>query len=487
MILAKTNNINFLSSKCRSCAWYLVFIFSFFWSSENHAQSIRTVTATKTYTSDGTFTITDLSDITGFDANSEIFAVANVDIIIVGGGGGGGRGISSGGGGGGQVLSQTIDLNLGATLNIAIGQGGRGARQSGNNSNNGQAGGNTSVNLTSGASSNNYSANGGQGGAGNGNAGSSGNGNAGGRANGFGQNAKGGGGGGEGGIGTDGFGAGESSTGGNGGNGVNISITGSRYGAGGGGNGRNGGNGGLGGEGNGNPAGPGGNGSLNLGSGGGAGSSSTSGGNGSNGIVVVQIVYRILPVEFSNFEVQFGEFNRVGRLSWTTSKEWESSHFEIERAVNKVREWETIGSVEGNGYSDGPIEYEYQDLNLPLAGGNIFYRLRQVDFDGEFSFSDTKSIKVEALLGATQWRVFPNPTTGYPFSIEILDPSAYHDEPVTLRVISPTGQYKFLQVDEIREMGAQVSKYFNQKVSGVYTIEIAWGNKREYHKVILRR
>jgi hypothetical protein len=451
------------------------------------AQFSRSITVTRIFDTSSTFTITDLSDITGFDPTSEIFAVANVELLIVGGGGGGARGNSSGGGGGGQVISQTIDLNLGATLNIAIGQGGRGARQSGNNSNNGQAGGNTGVNLISGATSINYSANGGQGGAGNGNAGANGNGNPGGSANGSGQNAKGGGGGGAGGPGTNGSGTGNSSTGGNGGNGVNVSITGSIYGAGGGGNGRNGGNGGLGGGGNANPAGAGGNASPNSGSGGGAGSASTRGGNGSNGKVIVQIVYRILPVEFSKFEVEFEEFNRVGRLSWGTSKEWENSHFEIERAVNSVKNWKTIARVEGNGYSDGPINYEYQDLKLPVAGGNIFYRLKQVDFDGEFSFSDTKSIKVEALPGTTQWRVFPNPTTGYPFSIQILDPSIYQDEPVTLRVISPTGQYEFIQLDEIQEMGTQVSNFFEQKASGVYTIEIAWGAKREYHKVILKR
>ncbi|WP_449353820.1 glycine-rich domain-containing protein [Algoriphagus antarcticus] len=416
-----------------------------------------------------------------------MFAVAEVEVVIVGGGGGAGRGRAAGGGGGGQVKIETITLNLGASLVITIGQGGKGAQQSGNNTDNGLTGENTVVSLNSGSFSQAYTSSGGQGGSGSGNGGSNGNGNAGGLVNGPGQNAKGGGGGGAVGPGTNGSGNGSSSTGGQGGNGVFIASTGNSYGAGGGGNGRNGGSGGSGDGGNSNPSGPGENAASNSGSGGGAGSSSTSGGNGSNGKVIVQIVYRILPVEFLYFNAKYSESNRTGELSWITAKEWENAHFNIERSVNTVTSWEKIGELAGQGYSDAPVEYDFRDSNLPIAGGNIFYRLKQVDFEGNSAYSETRAIKVEPLPGITYWRVFPNPTTGSPFNIEIMDPSAYRDEPISLRVIAPTGQYELFQVDQIREMGALVSSYFESKAAGVYTIEIAWGAKGEYHKVILRR
>jgi hypothetical protein len=484
MLFHPTKEIFCLKPRLKSLLVVLLLTISFFWSLDG-AFAQYTVTATKTYNSNGTFTITDLSDITGFDPTNEIFAVANVDILIVGGGGGGGRGSSAGGGGGGQVLLQTIDLNLGATLNITIGQGGAGARQLGNNSNNGQAGGNTGVNLISGATSINYSANGGQGGAGNGNAGANGNGNAGGSANGNGQNAKGGGGGGADGPGTNGSGTGASSTGGNGGNGVNISITGGRYGAGGGGNSRNGGIGGLGGGGNANPSGQGGNALPDTGSGGGAGRAPSTGGNGSDGIVVVQIVYRILPVEFLFFNAIFKPNDRSASLEWETAKEWDNSHFEIERAVNIIKDWKTVGRVEGNGYSDEPISYRFNDTDLLAIGGNVFYRIKQVDFNGNYSFSKTKAIQIPFPKESQEaWIAFPNPNVvGSETNIKLVKDDLYNDETIYLRILNSFGQSNFETVSSPEELTFLVSNWMKNKPSGIYILDIQWGNHSQQIKL----
>jgi hypothetical protein len=223
-----------------------------------------------------------------------------------------------------------------------------------------------------------------------------------------------------------------------------------------------------------------------YGSGGGAGR--LGGASGFQGVVYVRYPnFRILPVEFLYFNAKYNSVIRSGDLTWATAKEWENDRFEIERAVNNVKEWENLGEISGAGFSDSPVAYEFKDHKLPLAGGNIFYRLKQVDFDGDFTYSDTRAIKVEALPGTTRWRIFPNPTSGRPFNIEILDPSAYNDEEITLRVIATTGQFDTIEVIEMGKMGAQVSDLFEFKAAGVYTIEISWGDHREYHKVILSR
>jgi hypothetical protein len=223
-----------------------------------------------------------------------------------------------------------------------------------------------------------------------------------------------------------------------------------------------------------------------YGSGGGAGR--LGGASGFQGVVYVRYPnFRILPIEFLYFNAKYNSVNRSGDLTWATAKEWENDRFEIERAVNNVKEWENLGEISGTGFSDSPVAYDFKDQKLPLAGGNIFYRLKQVDFDGDFTYSDTRAIKVEALPGTTRWRVFPNPTSGRPFNIKILDPSAYNDEEITLRVIATTGQFDTIEVVEMRNMGAQVSDLFESKAAGMYTIEISWGDHREYHKVILSR
>jgi len=84
------------------------------------------------------------------------------------------------------------------------------------------------------------------------------------------------------------------------------------------------------------------------GSGGGGGSHSgaENGGKGAKGVIIVRYdIPRTLPIEYLYFDSNYNSQVRTGELSWATAKEWENSHFEIERAVNNVREWKAIGEV----------------------------------------------------------------------------------------------------------------------------------------------
>ena len=224
------------------------------------------------------------------------------------------------------------------------------------------------------------------------------------------------------------------------------------------------------------------------GGGGGGHDSDALGGNGAKGIVFVRYeIARILPVEFLYFNANYNSGFRSGDLTWATANEWENSHFEIERSVNDVKSWETIDQMTGAGYSDAPVEYAYQDMKLPLAGGNIFYRLKQVDFDGDSTYSDTRAIRVEPVAGTTNWRVFPNPTTGDLINLEMLNTKNYRDELISVKVISATGQYEVLEGRSTEMLSNQLTKQLRNKPSGVYTLEISWGVFKEYHKVVLRR
>lgn len=196
---------------------------------------------------------------------------------------------------------------------------------------------------------------------------------------------------------------------------------------------------------------------------------------------------RVLPVDYAYFNSEYNSIWRSSDLAWATSKEWENSHFDVERAINTVTSWEKIGEIKGQGYSDGLVEYDFRDSNLPIAGGDIFYRLKQIDFDGDYSYSETRAIQVNPIFSNTFWKVFPNPTQANQIRIEILDPSNYSDELIFLRIISPTGKVETLEIANINRLSNEVQQTFSRKPKGVYTIEIAWGINREYHKVILKR
>lgn len=195
---------------------------------------------------------------------------------------------------------------------------------------------------------------------------------------------------------------------------------------------------------------------------------------------------RILPVEFSTFQAALAPSQLAGNLSWATTKEWENSHFEIERSVNDVQSWEKIGEVTGAGYSDAPVNYTFQDMKLPSSGGNVFYRLKQVDFSNKFVYSQTRAIRVEPTPGNTSWNVYPNPTTGNQINLKMLDKKAYRDELIRVRVIFASGQFEVIEGRSESLLSSELAEKLKNKPAGIFTLEISWGFFREYHKVILR-
>lgn len=109
-----------------------------------------------------------------------------------------------------------------------------------------------------------------------------------------------------------------------------------------------------------------------------------------------------LPVELSRFDAQL-RLSRV-HLSWSTATETDNSHFVVERGADG-RTFAEIGRVNGAGTVREKQEYVFTD-EKPLAGAN-YYRLRQVDFDGQFSFSPVRRVVAGQAAGALT--LLPNP------------------------------------------------------------------------------
>lgn len=95
------------------------------------------------------------------------------------------------------------------------------------------------------------------------------------------------------------------------------------------------------------------------------------------------------PVEFMDFTAQL-KGNGVS-LNWSTAQEINNSYFEVERSADGNTDWEGISKVTGAGNSQVVKNYNSFDAN-PLSGVN-YYRIRQVDYDGNFKFSNTVSVK----------------------------------------------------------------------------------------------
>ncbi len=109
-----------------------------------------------------------------------------------------------------------------------------------------------------------------------------------------------------------------------------------------------------------------------------------------------------LPVEMVSFTGYADE--GIVYLNWETASELNNDHFEVQRSSDG-EVWETIGQVEGNGTTSSPKSYNFRDNQAGL--GLNYYRLKQMDTDGTFEYSEI--ISVETITEAFSLSFYPNP------------------------------------------------------------------------------
>lgn len=112
-----------------------------------------------------------------------------------------------------------------------------------------------------------------------------------------------------------------------------------------------------------------------------------------------------LPIELLHFNALTKDQKSVN-IEWSTASELNNDYFTVERSENG-QFWKTIATVDGAGNSSHTINYNETDLN-PILGIS-YYRLKQTDFDGSYTYSDIKA--VEILGDPDGVRIYPNPTT----------------------------------------------------------------------------
>ena len=119
------------------------------------------------------------------------------------------------------------------------------------------------------------------------------------------------------------------------------------------------------------------------------------------------IVVTALPVEISSFTAAVGD-NYV-LLKWTTASETNNRGFEVEKYYRN--NWITIGNVDSKNSSTLGNSYEFKDdyTNVTITG-KVLYRIKQVDYDGSFSFSNVISVNLNfSRLNYDLQQNYPNP------------------------------------------------------------------------------
>ena len=132
---------------------------------------------------------------------------------------------------------------------------------------------------------------------------------------------------------------------------------------------------------------------------------------GCKGDTVFKPIISIVPVEFLSFDAK--RVNERVNLTWVTASEINNSHFDVERSIDNNR-FEFIGTVKGNGTTSLMNTYRLVDNIKSLINTNVttvYYRLKQVDYDGEFAYTDVRTVELNN-LDAVELTVYPNPNYG---------------------------------------------------------------------------
>ncbi len=111
-----------------------------------------------------------------------------------------------------------------------------------------------------------------------------------------------------------------------------------------------------------------------------------------------------LPVNLIYFEASYKQGHVT--LNWATAGEVNNSHFEVQRSTDGAN-FETIGRVEGNGTTT--VSQKYQFVDTSASSSLVYYRLKQVDYDGQYEFSPIVSVKIEGQLNDNTVSFYPNP------------------------------------------------------------------------------
>jgi hypothetical protein len=185
-----------------------------------------------------------------------------------------------------------------------------------------------------------------------------------------------------------------------------------------------------------------------------------------------------IPVELTSFSASVADYTVI--LSWTTASEINNSHFEVERSIDN-QNFSVIGNVSGKGTTTEINSYSFTDNSI--SESKYFYRLKQVDFDGSFEYSDVIEIDIN-ITDYVLHQNYPNPfnpTT----TISWQSPVGSWQ---TLKVYDILGNEIDVLVNENKEPGIYTINFNAQNLtSGIYFYELTAGNFREVKKFTLIR
>lgn len=186
-----------------------------------------------------------------------------------------------------------------------------------------------------------------------------------------------------------------------------------------------------------------------------------------------------LPVELTSFSVNVS--NNIAQLNWETATEVNNYGFEIQRQSENSL-WGKVGFVEGHGNSNSPKHYSFNDA--VSHNGEYSYRLKQIDIDGQYEYSDVIETKLSVTNEFVLNKNYPNPfnpTTMITYSIP-------QDGIVVLSIYDVLGNEVAILENGYKAAGSYSNSFdATNLTSGIYFYTIRFGNYFDTNKMLLMK
>jgi hypothetical protein len=192
----------------------------------------------------------------------------------------------------------------------------------------------------------------------------------------------------------------------------------------------------------------------------------------------------ILPITLVRFTAKLNDDNDV-LLEWVTANETDNAFFTIERS----RDWQDpttftpILTVDGNGTTY--TQNKYSAVDYELLEGVYYYRLKQTDIDGQFTYSKIVAIEIKGGTQEKEVTLFPNPlgNQNLNFKLKGFAPN----QNFNVLIYDMTGRLTFTKEVNILANLVEIPVQEHQLSAGAYIVRIVSGEETFYKKLIVNK
>ena len=174
--------------------------------------------------------------------------------------------------------------------------------------------------------------------------------------------------------------------------------------------------------------------------------------------------------------------NTYIQVSWATAQEINNNHFTIERSTDS-QNWDSIGIVLGHGTTTVESDYTFND-NEVAPNINYYYRLKQVDDNGNFTYTEVVTAEIFGQATFNIKGFIPNPTTGSTSLIITTSKTA----DVSFQLFDILGQDVTAAQNHHLTVGAnQLDFDFRSLSAGTYTAVLTSGNEVYTKRLVITK